>query len=377
MERIVVVGHGIAGLTAADTLRDEGFAGEIVLVGDEPHAAYSRPALSKALLRDAEDVTSHELPPADHGAVERLGVAATGLDPQRREVRLSTGERLAYDGLVIASGCRPRRLGPEGADELTLRTVDEALALRGRIRPGLAVVVVGGGPLGMEVASGCLESGCQVTVVSQGLPLAVQLGGHLARWVVDRATACGLRVVETAGASIRGTGDETVVLTAEGEVLRSDLVVTAAGDLPNVEWLVDSGLLTDGVLVADDRGRVADRIVAAGDVAAFPGPSGPRRTPLWTSAVDQAKVAARALLRGDDAAALQQRPYFWTEQFGVTLKMVGEPVGDGEPTVVDGDLATDSALLRWETTEGSATVAAVNYRIPVPRLRRLVDAVPA
>jgi NADPH-dependent 2,4-dienoyl-CoA reductase/sulfur reductase-like enzyme len=366
--RIVIVGNGIAGLTAADTLRAEGYDGELTVVGEEPRPAYSRPALSKALLRDEADLTSHQLPPATHGATELLGTRATGVDLERRRL-LIDGDVLPYDALVVATGCRPRRLGGEGSRELTLRTLDDALALRSRIASAPSVVVVGGGPLGMEIASGCLEAGCAVTLVSQGRPLATQLGRHLAEVVVVAAIARGLRIVETAAAAV---DDRTRVLLAEGPVLEADLVVTAAGDVPNTEWLASSGLMRGGVLQVDAHGRLRPGVVAAGDVAAFPTPEGPRRLPLWTSAIEQSKVAAAGLVRGEEGPEFAHLPYFWTEQFGLSLKAVGDLPFAGEPQVLEGDVAGGSALLRWE---GAA--AALNYRIPIPRLRRLTERVPA
>ncbi|MER7035414.1 FAD-dependent oxidoreductase, partial [Streptomyces albidoflavus] len=152
IRRVVVVGNGIAGLTAADTLREAGFDGRLTVVGDEPHPAYSRPALSKALLLDGADLSSHKLPAASHGADELLGVRAVGLDPDRRLVTLDEGTALPYDRLVLATGSRARRLSAL-PDELTLRGLDDALSLRSRLANRPSVVVVGGGPLGMEIAS--------------------------------------------------------------------------------------------------------------------------------------------------------------------------------------------------------------------------------
>lgn len=372
LRRIVIVGNGITGVTAADTLRTEGYDGEITLVGDERHAAYSRPALSKALLRDASDLTAHLLPPPAHGAVERLGVAATDLDLDGRTVHLDDGGRLPFDGLVVASGCRPRRLGDAGGEsgEVTLRSLDDAWLLRGRIAPRPRVVVVGGGPLGMEIASSCIDVGCEVTLVSQGEPLEMQLGRHLSEVLVAAAHERGLRILRTEAARVLGTGEDTRVVLADGAPVAGDLVVTAAGDLPNVEWLASSGLLEDSSLTVDDRGRVQPHIVAAGDVAARPTPFGLRRVPTWTAAIETSKVAARALLHGDDAAPVEARPYFWTEQFGLSLKTVGHLPLTGTPTLADGEADGGRSLLRWHDP-GTEAAAAINYRIPVPRLRRL------
>lgn len=372
MKRIVIVGNGIAGLTAADSLRAGGFDGDLTLIGGERHQAYSRPALSKALLRDHDDDTSHELAPAAHGATELLGVGVSSLDTERRTVGLTNGGEVPYDGLVITTGCRARRLGPADSGEVTLRTLDDALLLRSRIAGRPTVIVVGGGPLGMEIASGCVAGGCEVTLVSNGAPLRTQLGDHLSRVFCEAAVRQGLKIVTGSVSTVwRGEDGSTVVGLRDGSRFTAELVVTAAGDVPNVEWLRPSGLVRGDVIEVDERCRVRPGIVAAGDVAAVPTTTGVRRIPLWNSAIDQAKVAASALLDGDDAPVLNHRPYFWTEQFGLSLKAIGDLPLAGEPALVDGDPSTDSLLLRWDGTDGSGAAAAVNYRIPIPRLRKL------
>lgn len=369
--RIVVVGNGIAGVTAADTLREAGYDGELTLVGDEVHAAYSRPALSKALLRD--ELSAHVLPPTTHGATELLGVAAVGLDPIARRVLLDGGDALPYDGLVVASGCRPRLLGPatDHPDVLSLRTLDDAWKLRERLARRPSVVVVGDGPLGMEIASGCLDSGCEVTLVSRGRPLADQLGAYLSDVLGAAARERGLRIVTTPQARLGREDGRSHAVLADGTRVDADLVVTSVGDVPNVEWLSSSGLLSRGVLVTDDRGRVRPDVVAAGDVATIPTPFGVRRVPLWNAAIEQGKVAAAALLHGDAVDPLESRPYFWTEQFGCSLKAVGHLPLRGEPEVVDGDVAEGRALLRWPGEHPAAV--ALNYRVAIPRLRRLCE----
>lgn len=358
VRRVVVVGNGIAGLTAADSLREAGFDGELTIVGDERHAAYSRPALSKALLRDELD--AHELPKPTHGATELLGVAATGLDVERRVVRLGR-EELPYDRLVIASGSRARRLTADPG-ELTLRCLDDAFALRERLASRPSVIVVGGGPLGMEVASGAVAAGCGVTVISYGRPMLAQLGPHLAELFTGAARAHGVTVVEGEGR----LESPTRVRLADGSVLEAELIVTAAGDVPNTEWLSGSGLTASGPIEVDERGLVRPEIAAVGDVAAFPTPYGIRRIPLWSSAIEQAKIAAASLL-GQEAPG-RTSPYFWTEQFGLSLKAVGQLPLPGEPEYVDGEPG-GPALIRWP---GAA--AALNYRIPIPRLRRAAAA---
>jgi len=377
VRRVVVVGNGIAGLTAAHALRDNGFDGELTIVGDEPHAAYSRPALSKALLLDGDDhaaspepsTASHELPPPTHGATELLGVSAEKLDVEGRLVRLDDGTTLPYDRLVIATGSRARRLS-DLPEELTLRGLDDALALRGRLAGRPEVVVVGGGPLGMEIASACLAAGCRVTLVSQGVPLIAQLGPYLAAVFAKAAVDRGLTIVETPGAQFERREGQARVVLDDGAVLEAQLLVSAVGDVPNTEWLAGTGLVDKGVLHADARGLVRPGIAAAGDLAAFPTPRGRRRVSLWSRAIEQAKTAAAALVRGDEAPPLRFQPYFWTEQFGLGLKAVGDLPVDGEPAYLDGAPGGPS-LMRWFHDDGAGTAVALNYRIPIPRLRRV------
>lgn len=387
MRRIVLVGYGVAGLTAADALREAGFDGELTIVGEEPSTPYSRPALSKALLSDAAgtaDLSFLELPAPAHGATELLGRRAVDLRPGERSVLLDDGHTLEYDGLVIATGARPRRL-TAGPEEFTLRNLPEALTLRTRLAARPRVTVLGGGPLGMEVASGARGLGCAVTVVSRGTPMAAQAGRFLGRLCARAAVDHGVRLVDDVAVGVESgaTGAVpadagVVVALGSGEKLETQLLVTAVGDELNDEWLAGSGLLRDGRLVVDDRGLVAPGVAAAGDIAWHRTLAGPRRVPLWTQAIEQARVAAQGLLHGAAAEPFVPRPYFWTEQFGLQLRMAG-PVPRGEPVVVDGDPDDGSALLHWEAGgPGSpGTAAAMNYRIPVPRLRRLAAAAPA
>ncbi|WP_028219245.1 NAD(P)/FAD-dependent oxidoreductase [Paraburkholderia oxyphila] len=366
---IVVVGNGIAGLTACDTLRAEGFDGRITVIGDEPVAPYSRPALSKALLRDGDDLTSHLLPEATHGAAERRGIAAVGVDVDRQRVRLADGDEAPYDALVIATGTRARRLGrAHSHDEYSVRTLADALTLRARLASRPSVVVVGGGPLGMEIASGAVAAGCATTLVSKGMPLASQLGELLAAPFHDAALAQGLTIVTTGSAEIVTRDGAAVVALGDGTVIEAEVIVSAIGDAPNVEWLASSELLTGGALVVDRRGLVRPNIAAAGDVAAFPHAGRVARVPLWTSAIDQAKVAATALLR-PDAPELAFQQYFWTEAFGISLKAIGPTPVVGEPEVVEG--TGEQGVLRWRQPDGAATAVALDYRIPIPKLRRL------
>lgn len=394
LRRVVVVGHGIAGLTAGQVLRREGFDGELVVVGQESHAPYSRPALSKSLA--AADHAPGPAAPAEleppylAGTLEDAevlsGVSAAGLCPERSAVMLDDGRDLAYDGLVITSGASPHRFS-DSPDELTLRSLDDARTLYRRLAAQPSVVVLGGGPLGMEVASSARALGCQVTLVHRGLPMHRQVGAALARICTSAALDHGLVHRDAAATAVRApaedaprTGSRTGVagrgLTVElsdGGSLTADLVVTAVGDVPNTVWLQDSGLLTDGRLITCPRGTVAPGVVAAGDVSWRSRAGGPFRRALWTDAIEEATAAAAALLHGEAAAAPDFTPYFWTEQFGLSLRLAGFPHPEAEPVIVDGDPAAGRALFRWEPAgdTGPSAAAALNYRIPIPRLRRL------
>ncbi|WP_411719888.1 NAD(P)/FAD-dependent oxidoreductase [Mycetocola sp.] len=369
--RIVVVGNGIAGLTASDSLRAAGYDGELTVVGNENHSPYSRPALSKAALLDGGEMSSHRLPAPTHEASEILGVSASRLDVDKKVVHLADGTEVPYDAVVLATGSRARRLGSGDDRELTLRTLDDALALRHRLSNKPSVVVLGGGALGMEIASGCLAAGCAVTLASRDEPLIRQLGFHLSQVFLSGARRSRLRLASSPAVDVRHGDGVSRVALADGTELEAELVISAVGDAPNTEWLQSSGLLVNGELTVDSRGRVRPDIVAAGDLAAFPTSRGIQRIPLWTSAIEQGKVAALALVKGDEAPELDFTPYFWTEQFGLSLKASGFLPLAGLPEVLEGDPQENRALLRWSHDDGSGTAVAINYRIPIPRLRRL------
>lgn len=384
MRRIVIVGYGVAGLTAGDALRGAGFDGELIIVGEEPHVPYSRPALSKAVLADAAgtpDLGVLELPEPAHGATEMLGRRAVGLRAQQRVLELDDGTALDYDGLVIATGSRPRRF-TDSPLEISLRTQPEALELRRRLVDRPRVIVLGGGPLGMEIASSARSISCEVTVVNRGTPMVLQMGSYLGALCARAAVEHGVAIIDDLIVDVSpepGTDGEAsglAVRLESGTVLHSQLVISAIGDQLNDDWLQGSGLLRDGRLIIDERGRVAPGVVAAGDIAWMRTPEGLRRMPLWMHAIDQAKSAAHGLLLGEEADPFVPRPYFWTEQFGLHVRVAG-PVVQGDPVVVDGDVEDERLLVRWDGGDGPGTAAAVNYRIPIPRLRRLAASAPA
>lgn len=368
MQNIVVVGNGVAGLTAGDTLRRLGFEGALTIVGQETHPTYSRPALSKTALDPNQELAVSYLPTATHEGVELLGRSAVSLDTGAQRVMLDDGSALQYDGLVIASGTSARRF-TGSADEYTVRSVDDAAALRERLQRRPTVVVVGGGPLGMELASGAIAMGCDVTLVHQGTPMHHHVGPLLAGILTEAGVEQGLTLVDGHVLELEETTGGMTTRLASGRTLTSDIVVTAIGDVPNVQWLAASGLLYEGRLEVDQYCRVNPAIVAAGDVAFLRTSDGVQRSPIWTNAIEQAKTAAVSLITPEAMQPLDFPSYFWTDQWGMSLKISGTvPVTDEQPLVVKGELTERSAVLHWPEY-GAA--AALNIRMPIPRLHRL------
>ncbi|TDB91938.1 FAD-dependent oxidoreductase [Actinomadura sp. KC216] len=361
MRNVVVAGGSLAAVSAANALRAAGFDGRITMVSAESRAPYSRPPLSKDILSGTHGPGSADLPLAD-GIELRLGVRAAGLDTAARRVRLSDGDELPYDGLVVATGARAHRLG----GGFTLRTMDDALALRDALDAAGDVLIVGAGPLGMEIASVCLARRLPTTVVDHMPPLRRHLGRHLSDLAVRAAREAGVRFVRPRAPATFAADGRTVY--ADGRALTADVIVTAAGDRPNVEWLAGSGLeITADGLVVDARLRAAPEIVGAGDAVVRRGAA---RTPLWTAALEQGRAAALTLL-SPDVPAHVPRPYFWTEQFGLSIKVCGPVPDDAEPLTVSGAPAERSLVLRWPPGDAPGCAASVNHPMPIAKLRRL------
>ncbi|MGW2339194.1 NAD(P)/FAD-dependent oxidoreductase [Streptomyces sp. NPDC001661] len=353
---IVVAGASMAGLRAAEQLRAAGWQGAVTLVGDEPHMPYNRPPLSKEVLAGKAPFASLAFRPRPGVAdVEwRLGVQVLRADLDRRTVALDSGDTLAYSGLVVATGMRPRRLRCPGptAGRHTVRTLDDAQALRGDLtRPGVRVVVVGAGFIGCEVAATAVALGAaEVTVVDPlPLPMVGPLGELLARSLLRRHEERGVRFA--LGTGVTGfEGDERVsgVTLSDGTVLPADVVVESVGSVANTEWLEGNGLdLTDGVLT-DAHLRAGGRpdVIAVGDVARFPNArydGVPRRVEHWSIPTDTAKHAAKVLaahLAGAEhgLAPFAPLPTFWSDQHDFRLQSFGSPaLGKDDVRVLDGD----------------------------------------
>lgn len=359
MDSVIVVGASLAGWRATEALRAEGFKGKISLVGEERHLPYDRPPLSKQVLAGTwppeKAVLADKKRSSGLHVHEVLGRRATTLDVAGRSVELDDGSSLRGDGIVLATGAAPRRLpGTESlgpADGLyVLRTIDDSLSLRAALtsREGARVVVVGAGFIGSEVASTCAGLGCEVTVLEvMDVPLSnvlgATVGAHCASLHgtngVSLRTAVGLERIERGDAG-SGSGRLSVHLR-DGEVFDADVVVVGIGVSPSTSWLENSGLTIDDGVVCDDRLFVADRIVAAGDMARWQwrhdGSEELIRIEHWEVAANAGAAAARSLLAGRaDAQSFTPVPYFWSDQYGIRIQVLGNPGGDDEMVITEG-----------------------------------------
>lgn len=398
--QVVIVGASMGGLRAAEQLRAAGWDGGVTVVGAEPHLPYNRPPLSKEVLagRSADPAEAHaQLAFRRRASLDdvewRLGVPVVSADLQQRFVGLADGTTLSYDGLVVASGLRPRRLPmPEPSrGRHVLRTVEDAVSLRADLTPGAQVVVVGAGFIGCEVAATARRLGCDVTVVEPaGVPMGRVLGDELGRLVQGRHEAEGVRFrLGRVVAALHGGDRVTVVKLDDGTVLRASVVVEAVGSYANVEWLQGTGLdLSDGLL-CDNLMRVEGRpdVVAVGDVARFPNPrfdTTARRVEHWCMPTETARRAARTLAAHLAAEALDEQdftplPTFWSDQFDLRLQSFGAPALADRVEVLEGVLSAPSDLAKGVAVgyrRGAALVGVVTVNLPAraPHYRKLVDA---
>lgn len=336
-ETYVVIGGGVGGGTAALALRTEGFTGRIIVICEEPRAPYSKPPLSKGVLRREEPVERTALRPESWYAKKdielRTSVAATDLDTEQRVVRLSTGEDLAYDKLLIATGGRPRTL--PGADAIpgvyTLRTVEDSVAIGQQLHPGTKVVIIGGGFIGGEVAASATTLGCDVTVLEgQRAPLERLLPPTLAGLYTRLHTEHGVDFrTEVAVSDIDNGAQGLVAHAADGTRYPADLIVVGIGMVPRDDLALRAGLeVGNGILVDEQCRTSAPDVFAIGDVANSPQPyfGGRMRIEHWQNAQHQAKVAAKNMVGGSEQFA--EIPWVWSDQYDATIQITGKP----EPT---------------------------------------------
>jgi NADPH-dependent 2,4-dienoyl-CoA reductase/sulfur reductase-like enzyme len=383
-ERIVIVGASLAGLSAAETLRAEGFTGSLTVIGDEPYLPYDRPPLSKEVLAGWFPAEHTQLPRfATLTGIEwRLGVTATGLDLAAKQVRLADGQRVPYDRLLIATGTRarpwpnPAEAALEGV--FTLRGRDDAQRLRQRLadKPR-RVLVIGGGFTGSEIASVCRELGLPVTVIErETAPLEGALGGLMAARMarLQRDHGVDLRCQTTVTAlEENANGLLCRAQLSDGSSLDAEVAVVALGAIRNTEWLRDTGLAVGSFGVACDAGCrvfdinaiVGDDVFVAGDVARFPHPLFDYQFMAlehWGNAWEQAQVAAHNMI----CAPADRRPHvavpaFWSSQFGINIKSVGVPSAADQIMITQGALDGDEPRFVVVYGKEGRVVAAVAF----------------
>ncbi|MEV0209324.1 FAD-dependent oxidoreductase [Streptomyces sp. NPDC050788] len=374
MRTVAVVGASLAGLSAARCLRKQGYDGRLVLIGDEPHRPYDRPPLSKEFLAGTigEADLVLETDGEDLRAEWLLGARATGLDPARRAVRLADGREVRADGVVIATGATARSLpGSEGlAGVHTLRTLDDARALRDELARGGRLVVIGGGFIGAEVASTACALGRDVTVIEAApTPLAAPLGETMGAVVSGLHADHGVRLL--CGVGVKGLSGERqveAVLLEDGRTVPADIVVVGVGARPCVEWLEGSGVqLDNGVKCGADGRTSLAGVVAVGDCANWYDPRAGthRRVEHWTGARERPDAAVATLLAGGALEpGVPRPPYFWSDQYGVKIQFAGDAAGAESVTVEEGAADERNVLAVYRRAGVPVAVLGMNQ----PRL---------
>jgi 3-phenylpropionate/trans-cinnamate dioxygenase ferredoxin reductase subunit len=371
VQRIVVVGAGMAGVQTAVALREQGYQGALTMVGAEVHLPYDRPPLSKDVLLGKAEHSRFEVDYAGLDVELLLGRRALGVDPERLLLR-TDGCELAYDRLVLATGAAPVPLPGQPAGAHLLRTHDDAVALKAALRPGARVAIVGAGWIGAEAATVARQLGCEVTVIeAAGSPLAgalpPEVGERTRGWYAE--AGAGLRT----GSGVSGFEPGRVLL-ADGGAVAADVVVVGIGARPETGWLAGSGIALDdrGAVAADDRLRTsAEAVYAVGDCASFP--SGRYRTRLtvhhWDNALQGARTAAANALGGDEV--YDPVPYFWSEQFGRMVQYAGRHA-PGDELLWRGDGEREWGAL-WLRGDVPVALLAVDRPRDLAQGRRLIE----
>lgn len=354
----VIVGAGLAGAKAAEELRDKGFDGKIILLGNERQLPYERPPLSKDFLIGEKRINDFTVQPADwyrhHDVDIRVGVTVEAIDPRAHTVRLSDDTTEHYDKLLLATGSRSRHLPLPGADASGvhyLRTVDDATTLLAALTDGSRLAVVGAGWIGLEVAAAARQRGVAVTVVeSAELPLLGALGREAAQVFADlhRKHDVDLRLSTEVAAITTRDGAATGLELADGSTVAADAVLVAVGAQPNVALAEEAGLtMADGGVAVDEALRTSDPdVFAVGDIAAQQHPVlGTRvRTEHWANALNQPAVAVAGML--GEPGSYDNLPYFFTDQYDLGMEYVGHAPGDAR-TVFRGDRDGGEFTVFW------------------------------
>jgi NADPH-dependent 2,4-dienoyl-CoA reductase/sulfur reductase-like enzyme len=385
---LVIVGASLAGLRAAQAARAAGYEGELTIVGDEQRKPYTRPPLSKGLLAGVEALETCWFPCDELDVTWRLGSAATRLDPEAQRITLADDDALAYDTVVLATGCRARPWTGPGAELAglhTLRDLDDALELQSALTGAPRLAVVGAGFIGCEVAASARALGLDVTLLDIApLPMPA-LGETIGRRVLELHRERGVDV--RLGAGIRALhgndhGRVERIELADGATVDCDVAVIALGAIPNTEWLASSGLELEPGVVCDPTLQAAPGVYVAGDIAAWPHPlAGDEviRVEHWTNAAEQGTLAGRnAVVAPDERKAYTAVPSFWSDQYDVKIQAVGLPRRAEAYRVVEATAEGDRWIAIGEA--GGKVVAALGWngarRLPWYRRQIGLDATP-
>jgi 3-phenylpropionate/trans-cinnamate dioxygenase ferredoxin reductase subunit len=369
-QTFVIVGASLAGAKAAETLRAEGFDGRVVLIGDEARRPYERPPLSKEYLRGEKDFDAAAVHPAgyydEHDIELRTSTTVTAVDPGERSATLASGEQIAWDRLLVATGAAPRRLSVPGADllgVLYLRSVEDADILRQAISPSAQVVVIGAGWIGAEVAASARQLGAGVAMVElAAVPLERVLGVEVGAIYRDLHASHGVDLHFGVGVeAIIGSTVVEAVRLSDGTVLPATTVVVGVGVAPRAELAEAAGMAVDNAIVVDEHLETSvPGIFAAGDVAnAFHPRYGTRiRLEHWSAALNQGPAAARAMLGQD--VVYDRTPYFFSDQYDLGMEYRGWAPGFDQ-VVFRGDPTSGAFLCFW-LRHGKVT-AAMNANV--------------
>jgi 3-phenylpropionate/trans-cinnamate dioxygenase ferredoxin reductase component len=384
---VAVVGASLAGLAAAQALRDGGHDGDLVVVDPSPALPADRPPLSKQVLAGEWEPERAQQPMAPRldglGLDLRLGVAATALDAGTRRLTLSDGSELAPDGIVLAMGASARSLpGPTPAGVHVVRTLEDCLALRADLDAVPSrVVVIGAGFIGAEVAATCRGRGLDVTMIEAApVPLGRVLPGTIGDFITDLHRDEGVDVrlgVGVDGLDTDGAGRVRAVRMADGTEVAADVVVVGIGVTTNTGWLEGSGLTVDNGVLCDETCLAAPGITAAGDVANWMNAHyGERmRVEHWEHAIEQGEAAGRRLLaEHPDAVPFLAVPWFWSDQYDRKIQMAGRPAAGDELTVVDGSIEERRFVATFRRGDRCTAVLGVNRpRLVIQARMRLND----
>jgi 3-phenylpropionate/trans-cinnamate dioxygenase ferredoxin reductase subunit len=335
---MVIVGAGKAAARAVVGLREHGWTGSIVLIGEEELPPYDRPPLSKASITDEAEPLPVLL--LDEGMLKSLnttwksGSPATHIDRKAHTVSLATGETIPYAKLLIATGAKPRKLSVPGAENaLLLRDFRDCVLLRQKFQPGTRVAIAGGGFIGLELASSAAKRGCDVTLIEMQHRILMRgVPEVIAKVVAQRHAEAGVALIT--GVGIESIDEDTIVL-ADGRKIQGDVIIAGVGAVPEIQLAQDADLDIDNGIACNSHMQTSDPdIYASGDCCSFPHPLfGGRRMRLeaWRSAQDQAAVAAENMVGGNKV--YEAVPWFWSDQYDLNLQIAGVPSDGTSQTI--------------------------------------------